>query len=506
MMTVYLLERVDLLSEITSHHDPEPTRLKAGAIGVPGVAFMVLSAAAPLSLLVGYGPLGILVGGAGAPAGYLLAGAVLTLFAVGFSAMARRLSQAGTFYAYIERGFGRRVGRGAAAGALFAYFVVQVGGVGVFVAAAGSSMEHFLGVSVHWMVPAVAVIVTVWAIGRRGIDVGAKILGVLLILEAAILLVLAVAIVVRGGGPEGLSVESFAPSNVFSPGMAAASVVWFGAFMGIESTAIYRKEARNPMKTVPRATFLSIGLLIAFYTFVSWALIQAFGTTGAIVAAEQHPEEMMYIAAEEFMGGWAANALRLLMIASTLTSGLAFYNAINRYAHSLALDGVFPQRMARVHPVHRSPNFGTTQSLITLVIVACFAGAQLDPYGQMTVWTSTPGVIGIVTLLAATAAAAAVYFWGPHAYPSRRRGLLITTSALAAALLVGVVYQMIENVALMTGTDSPWTNIPCSLAPFVVIAAAAVAAWKTRAKGSADTESDVSSAAPYESEARPAVE
>jgi amino acid transporter len=472
-------ERSRNLSENLSTQTSDSTRLKLGALGVPGITFMVLSAAAPLSLIAGYGPLGILVGGAGAPAGYLIAGVVLALFAVGFTTMARRLDVAGTFYAYIQRGFGRRAGRGAAAGALFAYLVVQVGGVGVFAVSAQSTIADFFGLNVHWLVIGIVMVIVVWAIGRRGIDVSARLLGVLLILESVLLLALAVAVVIKGGGPGGLTGEAFRPANVFSPGMAAACVVWFGAFMGIESTAIYRSEARTPLRTIPRATYLSIALLAAFYTFVSWALMQAFGTAGAIEAASEHPEDMVYIAADTFLGGWSGPLLRILMLASTLTSGLAFYNAINRYGHSLALDGTLPARFAEVHPVHRSPKVGSLQAVITLVIVIGFAAAQLDPYAQMVVWTSTPGVIGIVTLLSATSAAAAVYLWRPQEGVNARMAL-VAVSTIASALLAGVVYQMIDNVALMTNTDSVWTNTLCSVIPFAVIITAALASRTAR--------------------------
>ncbi|MGU3432651.1 APC family permease [Actinomycetes bacterium M1A6_2h] len=458
----------------------EDTRLKTGALGVPGITFLVLSAAAPLSLIAGYGPLGILVGGAGAPTGYLIAGVVLTLFAIGFTAMSKRMDVAGTFYAYVRRGFGFRAGRGAAAGALFAYLAVQIGGVGVFAVSAKSTIAEFFGVDVHWLILGLAMLAVVWAIGRRGIDVSAKVLGVLLVLESLILLAVAFAVVVEGGGPDGLTTAAFHPSNVFTPGMAAACVVWFGAFMGIESTAIYRSETRTPRTTIPRATYLSIAILMAFYTFVSWALMQAFGTAGAITAATEHPEDMVYIAADQFLGGWAGPILRVLMLASTLTSGLAFYNAINRYGHSLALDGTLPAAFAKVHPIHRSPRVGSIQTGFTALVVSGFAVAQLDPYAQVVVWTSTPGVIGIVTLLAATAASAAVYFWRPDVAAARGTTALVAVSALAAAVLAGVVYSMIDNVSLMTGTDSALTNVPCSIAPFVVIALFALGARKAR--------------------------
>ena len=52
--------------------------LKTNALGARSITFLVVAAAAPLTVMAGVAPLAILVGGIGAPAGYLAAGAVLT--------------------------------------------------------------------------------------------------------------------------------------------------------------------------------------------------------------------------------------------------------------------------------------------------------------------------------------------------------------------------------------------------------------------------------------------
>ncbi|NEC93179.1 amino acid transporter, partial [Streptomyces sp. SID12501] len=88
--------------------------MRSGALGTADISFFVVSAAAPLTVMAGVAPVAILLGGIGAPAGYLLAGLTLTVFAVGFTAMSRHVRSGGAFYAYIARGLGKRVGIGAA--------------------------------------------------------------------------------------------------------------------------------------------------------------------------------------------------------------------------------------------------------------------------------------------------------------------------------------------------------------------------------------------------------
>ena len=102
-----------------------PNRL-AGRLGPIAIVFMVVAAAAPLTVIAGTVPLGIAVGnGAAFPASYVVCTVVLLLFAVGFTAMARHIPGAGAFYTYITSGLGRHTGLGAAFLALLSYTAVQ---------------------------------------------------------------------------------------------------------------------------------------------------------------------------------------------------------------------------------------------------------------------------------------------------------------------------------------------------------------------------------------------
>ena len=130
----------------------------------------------------------------------------------------------------------------------------------------------------------------VWFIGRRGIDVGAKLLGVLLVAETAILALLVVAVIVKGGADGTLSnADSFAPSAMFAPGM-----------VGVLAFASPRSWASSPPRCTgrrpatpsgpsrgpptPRSIFMGL-----FYCLVVWAIIQAFGNEGVIAGGGRRP-------------------------------------------------------------------------------------------------------------------------------------------------------------------------------------------------------------------------
>ncbi len=93
----------------------EANRLRKNSLGVGAVTFLVVSAAAPLTAVAGGVPLSMLMGnGAGIPGTFLIVTAVLLIFAVGYVAMARHVTNAGAFYAYTAKGLGGALGGAAA--------------------------------------------------------------------------------------------------------------------------------------------------------------------------------------------------------------------------------------------------------------------------------------------------------------------------------------------------------------------------------------------------------
>src|SRR5262245_17635403 len=105
---------------------PACPTLRTNALGTGDIVFFVVSAAAPLMIMAGVAPFALLTGGLGVPAAYLFAGAVLAVFAVGFTAMSRYVANAGAFYAYVTKGLGRPAGVAAGLLALVSYNALEI--------------------------------------------------------------------------------------------------------------------------------------------------------------------------------------------------------------------------------------------------------------------------------------------------------------------------------------------------------------------------------------------
>jgi amino acid transporter len=466
-------------SETSEERTPTPTAtLRSGSLGTADIAFFVVSAAAPLTVMAGVAPLAILLGGIGAPVGYLLAGVTLAIFAIGFTTMSRRVRSGGAFYAYITRGLGRPVGIAAALLALLGYNGMEIGVYGLLGTATQDTVHALFGTEVPWLPVSLAGLLVIGYGGYRSIDFGAKLLGVLLVAETGILVLLAAGVLVKGGA-HGLSGASFTPGNVLVPGTAVVLAFAFAAFTGFESTVIYRREARDPERTVPRATYVAVGFLGLFYAFVVWVVIQAFGDTEVVQAAAKDPGGLFFSAITTYVGGWAADLMHIFIITSVLASLLAFHNAINRYGLALAEEGVLPRALGRIHPRHRSPYVaGIAQTVLGAVVVLAFWAAGADPYGQLLLWVNTPGMIGLFALQLLAAIAVPCYF----RRVSHQEGALRTVVApvVATVLLATAIVLVVTHIDLFTGASPTVNTVLILLAPAVFVIGLALAWWLRR--------------------------
>ncbi|MFJ7047846.1 APC family permease [Streptomyces sp. NPDC101112] len=459
---------------------PATYSLRRGSLGTTDIAFFVVSAAAPLTVMAGVAPLAILMGGIGAPVGYLLAGLTLAVFAIGFTTMSRHVRSAGAFYAFITRGLGRRAGIGAALLALVGYNGMEIGVYGLLGTATRDTARSLFGADIPWLPVALLGLLLIGYGGYRSIDFGAKVLGVLLVAETGILVLLAGAVLVDGGA-DGLSLASFAPGNVMVPGMIAVLAFAFAAFTGFESTVIYRREARDPARTVPRATYLAVAFLGLFYAFIVWTVIQAFGDAKVIATAGSNPADLFFSAITVYVGPWAADLMHILIVTSVLASLLAFHNAINRYGLALAEEGILPKGLARVHPRHRSPYVaGIAQTVLGAAVVLAFAAAGADPYMQLLLWVNTPGMLALMVLQLLAAIAVPLYF--------RRRthgeGALRTVVApvAAAVLLTGAIALVVTHLDQFTGASTTVNTVLAAIVPAVLVIGLALGWWLRRSR------------------------
>lgn len=460
----------------------DPTRkgsLRTAALGTWGVVFLVISAAAPLSALAGIGPLAVLIGGPSAPLVYAIAGVVLAVFSIGFLFTARHLKPMGGFYTYVTAGLGRVAGLSAGLLAWVSYNLLQIGLWGLFGVMAHGMFAAVFGVDVPWWAASLVAVVLVYGLALLGVDVGAKVLGVLLVLETLMLVILASAIVAQRGAQFDLG--TFAPENVFTPSMLAILGFGFAAFMGFESTVLYRAEARDPQRTIPRATYVAVAFLAIFYAATLWIVIQAFGSAevAAVIAAD--PSSFFFVATGQYVGPWGVLVMFVLIVSSIFAGQLAFHNAINRYSFALSRDGILPSSFTRTNR-RGAPWFaGLLQSGVGLAVVAVFAIAGLDPLTQLVILVNSPGVYGIIVLQLLASIAVVAFIVRNRSI--ERAWYVLPAAILSIVLMAALFVVLVVTINFLTSAGPLINTLIIAVTP-VVLAVGVVLAIVLRRRGS----------------------
>jgi amino acid transporter len=484
------MDRTDAVSPENSR-----TMLRQGRLGVIGIVFFVVAAAAPLVGMTGAVPVAIVLGnGAAAPGAYLAVGLTLLLFSVGYSAMSQRVTNAGAFFAYIGRGLGKHLGLGSAFVSLIAYVAIQLAIYGFFGGLMAGQIGA-VGLELPWWFWAVSAWIVVTILSLASVDVGAKVLGTLMLLEVLSLVVTAVAILVDGG-PEGYDfAASFAPEAILAGGLAGSAGIAFAfafaSFIGFEATAIYGEESKDPKRIVPRATYLAVALITALFAVTAFALVTGMGASGAVETTVEYstvegvpladPAAVLFTLATQYVGGWMATVMSILVLSSLFAGLLAFQNAASRYFFALGRGGVFPAALGRVNAKGAPQSASLITSAITGVVILLFTLFQLEPILNMFYWFSGLAVVAIVLIEALVCVAVIVYFRKDKG----EEGLLTAVVAPLLAfigLLIGE-YLLMSRFGLLAGTTAegvdpsvtPWGLSPLGwfliALPFIVLVA-----------------------------------
>lgn len=433
--------------------------LHAGRLGVAGIVFFVIAAAAPLAGMTGALPAAIVLGnGAAAPGAYLLAGLTLLLFSVGYAAMSHQVTNSGAFFAYIGRGLGLRMGVGSAFTSLLAYWAIHLAVYGFF----GGLMAEQAGLLPWWGWAFTAWAAVTW-LSLCSVDVGARLLGVLLGLELLSLLVTSVAIFIHGG-PEGIHWgASFLPSNILAGGLAGSAGIAlafaFASFIGFEATAIYGEESVNPKRTVPLATYCAVLLITLIFAFTALAVVTGLGASMAVekvVALSSvdgaplvNPANVLFSLAAQYVGDWLAALMKILLLSSLFAGLLAFQNSASRYLFALGRIGTLPSALSRVNARGAPVAGSVVTSVVIAAVILCFAIAGLDPVLNMFLWFSGLAVVAI--LLIEILVCAAVIAWFRREVGDANRFQSLVAPLLAMAGLTVGLYLLMSRFGLLTG-------------------------------------------------------
>jgi amino acid transporter len=439
-------------------------RLKPNAIGLAGVIFVAVTGAAPISAMLFNVPFATGFGtGLYTPAAFLFATVILTIFSVGYVAMARKMRAAGGFYTFISHGLGRELGLAAGITGAIAYSLFEVSLLGGFAYFAATNFNDWFGWEIPWIVFALFAAGLISVLCWFDVELSVRVLGFALIGEIIILTIFDL-LVFGGGGSkaDGIQLQSLNVFKLGDPGVGLAAGVGlflaFWSWVGFEAVPNYAEESRDPKRIVVRATLISVIGLGIGYCITSVAFVSAFPES-SLVKSAQDPSGPFFVAMRDFGTNWLATIMQVLILTGSFACAMAFHNVTMRYFYAMGREGVLPRALGRTHPTHKSPYVASVvQTVVAIVVVLAwgigsgfsFSKAADTAYVRIYTMMAVQGVVWLMAIQ--TVCALAVIVWHRrHKHPDSV-WVVVVCPVIAIVGQVFALYLLFKNIDVLAGT------------------------------------------------------
>lgn len=386
----------------------------------------------------------------------------VALVGYSFARLTRHLNHAGSAYALVGGTVGPRAGFVSGFAMLGAYAGFSIGTLALTAAFTNSLLAQLQPGStapgqVPWLIPvfvggAVSLVVT-----GRDARLLAKILLGIEGVGIVAMIVLAVAILVRGGAPgTGIDLGTFSPSGVEPAAILGGVVAAFLSWAGFEACVSMGEETANPNRNIPRAiagTLLVTGLL---FVVVMFAQTIGFGTDPKGLQAFQNSANTLGDLGTTYVGKWFSVLIIFTATAGAFGCHMASAAASGRMLFAFGRDGLGPSALAGIDPRTGGPRLATGLIVVIAIAVNGICGATGWPPAN----TGDPAIdtyfvfaiAGSVCLMVCYLLVEVATIWfvrTPH-FRSVHSGVGLTTGlvlpALGALVIVVVLWFSVKDV------------------------------------------------------------
>ena len=386
--------------------DEKGPGLRRNAIGLAGAVIMSAALMGP-AVSVYFNPqVSAASAGVATPFVFALGLVVMLIVANGVMEMARVFPSAGSFYTYVSRGIGPRSGFVTGALMFLAYALL----VPAELALIGTYTQNVLagyGIDISWIIISAFFAVLMVFLCLRGIVGSIRTAAVLFLAEVIVIVVLCAIILIKGGA-HGLTLAPLNPAN--SPtgvsGIALGMVFAILSFVGFEAATTLGEEVRRPRRNIPRAMFFALLFVGLIYVFATYSEMVGFGVDGVDkLVSDVAP----FTTLANTYAPWLNLLVGLAGISSIFAVTMNTNNGVVRIIFAMSREGMLPQRLSHVHPVHRTPTTAIWFVGVFAVILTFGVGLLSGPFNAY-VYLGSILTLAIIPVYILTNVAAIRYF------------------------------------------------------------------------------------------------
>ncbi len=324
-----------------------------------------------------------LAAGAAGPAlvlAFFLNGIVAALTAMAYAELGSAFPEAGGGYLWVKEALG---GTQGFLGGWMSWFAHAVAG-SLYALAFGSFATEFylmaglpdFGLDHAWikLIFMTLIVVAFTYINYRGASETGLIGNVVTITKVIILAVFCgFGLVAMFQHPEGWTTrftEGFLPNGW--TGVVVAMGLTFIAFEGYEIIAQSGEEIKDPKRNLPRATFISIGVVVLIYMLVAFVAIGAITAPAGMRTYEFLGEkgEVAIVEAAAQVMPYGAIILLISALASTMSALNATTYSSSRVSFAMGRDYNLPKAFSKIHPIRHTPYWAVVISGFFIVLMA----------------------------------------------------------------------------------------------------------------------------------------
>jgi amino acid transporter len=341
-----------------------------------------VSTIAPTTTPVATIPLVCALAGNGTWLAYVIATAAVLVVAWCISLFARYSSSPGSLYTYARVVLPPWLGATVAWSLLLAYIGTGASVIGGFYQYANLLLRDATGHTVSTVLLALIVTaVSIW-IAWRDVKISARLM--LWIEAASVLLIVAVVALVLAHQGRHWDAAQFHLRGVSGSGLRLGLVLALFSFVGFESATTLGAEAREPLRTIPRAVIQTAMVGGVFFTLCAYVEVLGFRAAGKDLGASDAPMHVLAIVGR-------APALGVLIDIGALVSlfacTLACITAAARVLMLMAHHGFAHEVLRTTHAQNETPHIAVLvcgiAAVVPVAILAIRGASGLDVYGWM---------------------------------------------------------------------------------------------------------------------------
>jgi len=385
-------------------------------------------------------PLVCALAGNGTWLAYVLATAAILLVALCISQFARYSSSPGSLYTYSSMVLPPWLGAIAAWSLLLAYIATGSSVIGGFYHYANLLLHDAIGHIASTVFLALLVTSISIAIAWRDVKISARLMLWIEAVSVTLIMTVVLLVLVRHGLH--LDWTQLRLRGMSGSGLRLGLVLALFSFVGFESATTLGAEARNPLKTIPRAVIQSALLAGAIFILCAYTEVLGLRTVGQDLGASQAPMRVL-----ASVGGVPVLGLLIDIgvLVSMFAGTLACITAAARVLLLMSHNGITHGSLRRTHSRHETPGRAIVVTGVAAVapvaVLAARGASGLDVYG----WMGSLATYGFIVAYALVCVALPRYLRAHGAY--RPGAQIIPWLAFTAMLLalIGNLYPVPEG-------------------------------------------------------------